>query len=76
MNPIKEKALEQLINKTVKSQTEIKKILVRDFPIDEDLAAIIASDATNQAIGLHDIKRYSRIQRTKAVKAFITNSNM
>src|SRR5688500_18682589 len=73
MNPIQEKALERLIEKQTKSRKDITKILVRDFPIEEDIADLIAFDATNQAVGTKAIDAYNKIQFRRKAKDFIMN---
>lgn len=63
--------LEQLTEKTVRSRTTISKLLVKEFPLDEDVADFIAMEAVNKALGLEVLREYKRQTRAKRTREFL-----
>lgn len=66
--------LEKEIEKSVKTRERISKILADNFLLEEDLAALIAEDAVNQAIGTDKIHVYTKLKRRQRVKSALLSS--
>jgi hypothetical protein len=64
-----ESELERLIAKQTKVRDEISKVLLKNFPLEKELADFLAMDVTTQAIGEEAIERYNgkkELERKKA----------
>lgn len=64
-----ESELEKLIAKQTKVRDEVSKILLKNFPLERELADFLAMDVTTQAIGEEAIERYNEKKALERKKA-------
>src|SRR5574343_409159 len=58
-----ESNLEQLIQKSTSARESISRILLKNFPIEQEFADFLSMDIVNQAIGVDAVERYNEAKR-------------